>query len=250
MSSSSTTQHEAYDIYRAARGDAAPLVVLCEHASQALPGGYAWSAADRWLRETHWAWDPGSRELAVELADEVGADALLARFSRLLIDANRPEDSQGLFRTVVEGQEPVRLNEALSRGERAARLERFYRPYHWAADALVAQHPAAWVLSVHTFTPLYEGQRRDVQVGVLYDKEVARGEALHSLLQDGRHDVRRNEPWSGADGLMFSAAVHGDAHGRVALELEVRQDLATDAAWRRDFVPRLGHALMSLWNAP
>jgi len=221
----------------AGRADA-PVVLTCEHASEALPAGWRWPEEDRRLVGTHWAYDLGARAITLELAAALGAPAVLATFSRLLVDPNRPEDSPTLFRAEAEGA-PVALNQAIDAAERERQLAGFYRPFHAAVDRAVAACAAPIVLAVHTFTPLYEGQPRQVELGVLFDREDALCAAWVAELSAAGHDCRPNEPWSGKAGLIHVAATHADRHGRRAMELEVRQDLAEDPAFRARLVPEL-----------
>lgn len=207
---------------------AAPLVVLtCEHASQALPAPYAWPAADARLVGTHWAYDPGIADLTRRVAEALGAPAVLSRFSRLLVDPNRPTTSDTLFRAHADGL-PVALNEGLTDAERQQRVTRYYEPYHAACDACVAAHPGAVVLGMHSYTPLYEGTPREVQIGVLFEDDPELGMAWLEHLAGRGYDVRANEPWSGLEGLMYSPQLHARRHGRRALELEIRNDLLLD----------------------
>src|SRR5689334_19605318 len=118
------------EIVEGAREAAAFLT--CEHATQRMPPGWAWPDRDRRLVDTHWAFDPGARELTHELAKALDTTAVLSRYTRLLIDPNRPETSDTLFRAVAEG-EPIELNTIhLDDAERARRIEELHRPYHAA----------------------------------------------------------------------------------------------------------------------
>lgn len=211
-----------------------PLVLLCEHASGALPPEHAAEAhpADLPWLNTHWGVDLGAGPLTQALSAALGAPALLGVVSRLVCDLNRPEDHPELARREVEGH-ALGFNAALGAepaGHRA-RVERWHRPWHAAADALVGAHRrhARLLLSVHSFTPCYLGQRREVEVGVLYDDHEPDALALHAALQarwpGGAERVRLNEPWSGKAGLIYSPARHAQAHGLPTLELELRQDL-------------------------
>lgn len=217
---------------------AAPVFLTCEHASMALPLGWTWPEEDARLVGTHWSYDLGARALTLELARALGAPAVLATFSRLLVDPNRPEDSPTLFRTEADGV-PVELNAKIDGRERERRLSGFYRPFHAAVDRELSRCSASIVLAVHTYTPLYEGQKREVELGVLFDREDALGEAWVTFLRSCGYDCRPNEPWSGKAGLIHVAQTHADRHGRRAMELEVRQDLAEDPTFRATLVPRL-----------
>lgn len=232
---------EAYEVLVGGEG-AAGVFLTCEHASERLVEPWEWPAEDRWLVGTHWAYDIGASDLTRELAAALGAVAVLARFSRLLIDPNRRLDAPDLFRDRAEGQ-PVRLNQGLSAEERQRRVERLYRPFHDAVDRQIAQRGAAIVMAVHTFTPTYEGQARDVEVGVLYDDDEELAATLCAAFAATGLVARLNEPYSGKDGLIYSAHRHARAAGRRAVEIEVRQDLAVEAVVRRKLVEVLHREL-------
>jgi predicted N-formylglutamate amidohydrolase len=220
---------ESHEVVRGAVE--APVFLSCEHASERLPAPFTWPEGDRRLVGTHWAYDLGARELTLELAAALNASAVLSRFTRLLADPNRPEDHGDLFRAVAEG-EPVLLNQAVSASERELRLSRYHRPYHAAVDAELGRVRAPVLLAIHSFTPLYEGKVRTVELGVLFDREEQAAEALGAALAAELPGVAYNEPWSGKAGLMYSCERHAERHGRLALELEVRQDLAVMPEYR------------------
>lgn len=231
------TRADAFEVVRG-RADA-PILVTCEHASQSLPEGWSWSERDRRLVDTHWAFDLGAAELTHELADALEATAVLSRFSRLLVDANRPETSPTLFREHAEG-EPIELNTIhLDDADRRARIERFLRPYHTAVDEAVGASRAPIVLAMHSFTPLYEGTPRTLEVGVLFDDDEPLAERVLEVLRRRGLRAEPNEPYSGKEGLMYAVDRHARTHRRQALELEVRQDLAVDAAFRAELVALL-----------
>ncbi len=213
----------------------APIFLTCEHASEILPDPWLWSEDDRRLIGTHWAYDLGAREVTIELAQALNASAVLSRFTRLLIDPNRDESNPDLLRRVADGQ-AVELNQEVTAQERARRLEAYYRPFHAAVDRALSETAAPVLLSVHTFTPVYEGQIREVELGVLFNRELKAAHGLGEALSASFSGVAYNEPWSGLDGLIFSAEKHADKYGRCALELEIRQDRAEDPVYRAKLV--------------
>lgn len=228
--------HEVHEAYERARGQrTAPLFLTCEHASQRLPTGYEWMGSDERLVGTHWAYDLGARELTLELAQALSASAVLTRFSRLLVDPNRAEGHPELFRQQAEGQ-PVLLNRALTPTEQQQRIVAYYRPYHAAVDETLMAAAAPTLLSIHTFTPVYEGRVRNVELGVLFDRDERAAESLLDSLRKQYPAVAANEPWSGKVGLIYAAEHHAHKHGRFALELEVRQDLAQHPAFRAQLI--------------
>lgn len=228
----------------------ARVVLTCEHASNRLPPPWQWPPQDRWIVDTHWAWDLGIAEVTRALARATGAPAVLARFTRLLCDVNRPADAETTFRGIADGR-VVHLNAALTDAERRVRLDALHSPYHHAVDDVVRRTPGAAVLSMHSFTPVYEdGPPRPMELGVLFDEEEEVSHRLaESLARDG-WKVALNEPYSGKDGLIYSAHRHAGAHERRALELEVRNDLASDPARRDRLVRSLRHALAHALGAP
>jgi predicted N-formylglutamate amidohydrolase len=219
------------------------LVFTCEHASAELPEPWTWPEEDRWLVGTHWASDIGAAAFTRRVAKSMNAPAILSRFSRLLIDPNRPLDADTLFRTNADGR-TVHLNASLLEAERQRRINRFYVPYHSAIRAMVERSHGDTVFAIHSFTDNYEGDKRVLEVGVLFDDDEEPAHRLvHHLEEDGFH-VLPNEPWSGKAGLAYSAVRHAREFGRCALEIEVRQDLIVDES----FAARLAKALVSFFE--
>jgi len=205
--------------------------VTCEHASEEFPEPWSLSAQDSWLKGTHWTHDVGARELALDFCRVFETGAVLSGFSRLVADPNRPPDAADLFRDRAEGR-VIELNRRIDQAERDRRLA-LWTAYHRALDREVAESPAAILLAVHTFTPSYEGAARDMEIGVLFDGEAALAEVVRQALDASGFRVAMNEPYSGKDGLMYSVDRHARRHGRRALELEMRQDLAVVRRSRR-----------------
>ncbi len=232
------------DLVEVLEGDPHATVLLtCEHASNHLPAPWQWPPQDAWLVETHWAWDLGIADVTRALAEHAGLPAVLARFSRLLCDVNRPLDADTLFRPFADGH-PVHLNQALSDTERQVRIDRLHTPYHHAVDQLLGRYPRALVLSMHSFTPVYEaGPPRPMEIGVLFDKEEALSHRIAEAMARDGWRVALNEPYSGRDGLIYSAERHATRHERRALELEVRNDVASDPARRPALVRSIRRAL-------
>ncbi len=213
----------------------APIVFTCEHASNAMVPPWSWPEEDQWLTEEHWAWDPGAADLTRELATHFDAPATLSRFSRLLVDPNRPLDSDTLFRAVADDR-PIHLNQGLTEEDREARLDAFYRPYHKAVREMI-EGSAAWLaFSVHSFTRFLGGDDRDLEVGVLWDQDDHLAARLVEALEYAGFVVFANQPYSGKLGFAWSIENHAEATGRIALELEVRQDLIVNPEVRRRLI--------------
>jgi predicted N-formylglutamate amidohydrolase len=234
---------EAFEAREGARST--PVFLTCEHASQRLPEPWSWPEPDRRLLDTHWAYDLGAREIALELAEALDASAVLSRYTRLLADPNRDENHDDLLRALADGQ-PVLLNVGVDEADRVRRIERYHRPYHAAVDAALARSDAPLLFSIHTFTPLYQGEPRTVELGVLFNEDEEHALGLGRALGEHLPQVAYNEPWSGRLGLIYAAERHAKQHGRRALELEVRQDRALDPRYRAELVPLLARFFRSL----
>lgn len=218
------------------------LVFTCEHASNALPEPWQWPEADRWLVDTHWASDIGAAAFTRRVASLMNAPAVLSTFSRLLIDPNRALDSPTLFRQNADGHQ-VQLNEGLLGAEKQRRIERFYQPYHAAVSDVIRRSRGDTVFSIHTFTDNYEGDRRILEIGVLFDDDEEPAFRLIRHLEAHGFHVLANEPWSGKGGLAYSPIRHAKEFNRTALEIEARQDLIV----QEEFAQRLAEALATFF---
>ena len=227
----------ADDAFEVRPGDGA-LLLTCEHASARLPDGWRWTERDARLHGTHWTFDLGAAELTHELSASLRSAAVLSTFTRLLADPNRADDDPSVFRTHAEGL-PVELNARLDEDDVRRRLDRYWSRYHDAVDREAAKTAAPVLLSVHTFTPVYEGTPRAMEIGVLFDREDTLAAVLAEALAAEGFVVAMNEPYSGKEGLIYAAERHASAHRKHALELEVRQDLAVTPEARARVVAAL-----------
>jgi predicted N-formylglutamate amidohydrolase len=224
---------------------AARIVLTCEHASPALPDEYEGLGLAPQLLVDHIGWDIGAADLAAALGSGLGSPVVLSAASRLLVDCNRALADADLMphRTcgvIVPG------NAAIDADERAQRLARFYDPYHSAIDAQLEQHPDALLLSVHSFTPELNGCARPFDVGVLFDDFDDLARLLAERVTATGLTVRLNEPYSGLEGLIFSARSHGRRHGLRYLEIEVNNRLLRSDDGVRDVATRLIDAVASM----
>ena len=206
----------------------APVLITCEHASREVPSPLTTTPEDEAILSTHWGWDIGAAALSRALCQRLGAFAVLARFSRLVCDANREVDDATWIMGEVEGYRPT-FNRRVSSEERARRRDAYHVPFHATVDAaLGVLGPETFLLAVHSFTPEYLGARRDMEIGVLFERHGELAQGLHQAFLDQGFASALNEPYSGLTGGMYSASRHGRGHGVRYLELEVRQDLLAD----------------------
>lgn len=207
-----------------------PIVFTCEHASCALPVEYQGLGISAEEICQHIGWDIGARAVVESLTQALEAPAVCSRYSRLLIDCNRDLCDHDLIVPRSDGIE-IPHNQNLSFEERQKRITHFYQPYHEAVDRLIAgregkKNLTLW--SIHSFTPVLRKKERQFDVGVLFNRYDDLAQEVGRLLHREGYTVRYNEPYSGYDGLIFSARNHGERHGLVYLELEINNRLIAE----------------------
>jgi predicted N-formylglutamate amidohydrolase len=231
----------------------APLLVLCDHASNRVPhcvaGGDLGLPAEEMAR--HIAYDIGARGVAVELSRLLDAPALLTRFSRLVIDPNRGETDPTLLMRLYDGT-IIPANRHADAAERLRRLEDWHRPYHQAItaeiEAMLAGGREPTLISMHSFTPrLRGGPPRPWHIGVLWDRDdrIA-GPLIARLEAEADITVGDNEPYHGEleGDTMYR---HGTMRGLRHVLIELRQDLIEtpeqEIAWARRLAPILARVV-------
>jgi predicted N-formylglutamate amidohydrolase len=219
------------------------IVLVADHAHRELPEEYGDLGLPASEFDRHIAYDIGVEAVTRKLAALLGVPAVMARFSRLLIDPNRGEDDPTLIRQLYDGT-VVPGNYPMAAEERERRLDRFYRPYHDAVAAMVASvahesGAAPFIFSVHSFTPVMQGNIRPWHVGVLWDMDHrAPWPLIEKLAEDKSLVVGDNEPYDGAlrgDTMFRHAIVNGFAHALI----EIRQDLIADDRGATEWAERL-----------
>ncbi len=208
------------------------LVVSAEHASHAVPEGIDLGlSAD--ILESHTGWDPGVARVAAAVAERFGVTPHLGAWTRLVADLNRPPDSPEVVPSVAFGV-VVPGNGALDDAARADRVARFHRPYWDAVErsvrAALEAAPRVLHLSVHSFTPHYDGQKREVELGVMMDPERPLEKEISDLwVPTFRADgfvSRENEPYDGrAPALVTSLRTKFGPDVYAGVEVEISHAL-------------------------
>ena len=214
------------------------LVLSCEHGGKSIPARYAaLFRAHRRALDGHRGYDAGSLELARRLARDTGAPLFASTVSRLLVDLNRSLRHRAIFSDATR---------ALPAIERERIIARYYLPHRLGVRNAVAERLRAGLrvvhLSIHSFTPVMAGKRRNADVGLLYDPSrrferelsVAVQQALGRFAPETR--VRRNYPYRGiADGHTTSLRREFSGTTYAGIEIEINQAIALGPAepWRR-----------------
>ncbi len=204
----------------------APVVLACEHASNRFPEKYHNLGLDEAARNSHVAWDPGARCVAETVADLLDARLVESTVSRLVYDCNRPPDAPGAMPSKSECYD-IPGNLDLSETQRDMRTQEVYEPFRkLLAETLKTPPVPKAIVTIHSFTPVYMGTARDVQIGVLHDSDSRLADAmLATASQHTGLSVERNDPYGPADGVTHTLKEHGVKNGLINVMLEFRNDL-------------------------
>lgn len=239
-------------VERIAGGMDAGLLLLCDHAGNGLPAHYGSLGLAPADLDAHIAYDIGAADLTRRLAAQLGAPALLTRFSRLLIDPNRGACDPTLVMRLSD-RRLIPGNARIDAEEIGRRRALYWQPYRHAIAAAIAalsaQGPIPAVISVHTFTPAWHGIARPWQVGILWDSDPRLPQPLIAALRARGLSVGDNEPYDGAlpgDTLHE----HVTAKGLAGLLIEVRQDLVATPAKAHGWADLLAEVLKPILARP
>lgn len=227
-----------------------PVVLVCEHAGKVIPhalGDMGLSPEDL---SRHIAWDIGAEAVARRLAEALDAPLLLQRYSRLAYDCNRPPESPDAMPVRSETTR-VPGNDKLTAADRLARIREIYRPFHDRVALLLDERSARGMTSLfitlHSFTPLYKGVRRNLDLGILHDRDARLADDLLAVFGRARDIVvRRNEPYGPEDGVCHTLNLHAEPRGLPYAMLEIRNDLIAQAAGQEQWAKRLAEVLGAL----
>ncbi len=208
---------------------AGTVVLICEHASNAIPTALNRLGLDDRDLDSHAAWDPGALGVARHLSRALDAPLIAGRLSRLVYDCNRAPESPSAMPAISERFD-IPGNAGLDAAARAARVANVYRPFCAAVSQVLDSRAAARmttaIVTIHSFTPVFHGLRRDVEIGILHDSDTRLADAM--LAQTHRlpgRDIRRNAPYGPEDDVTHSLRLHGEARGLPNVMIEIRNDL-------------------------
>lgn len=215
----------------------APLVIICDHASNRVPDGYGDLGLPAAAFERHIAWDIGAAGVSEILARRFNAPAILSTVTRLLIDCNRRLEDPALTPAVSDGT-AIPANRDLPPEERAKRWRSYHQPYHaaiaQAIDRKLAGGQEPVVLSIHSMTPSLHGRARPWQIAVCWDGDQRlSAPMLEALRACSGIVVGDNEPYRLDPAEDYSVPVHAASRGLKHLQIEFRQDEVADTAGQK-----------------
>lgn len=235
----------------AAPGAPVGLVLVCEHGSNASAAPWCDLGVAPGVFDAHVAWDPGALGLARALGAALapgcgGAELVHAPLSRLIHDLNRSPDQPGAMPARSEAH-AIPGNRDLDAAARLARVESLYLPFHATLHARLARQLALGrrpvMLTIHSFTPVWHGQPRDVEFGVIHDSDPSLARAILAAAAGCGLETRLNEPYSAADHVTHTLRLHATPYGLPNAMLELRNDLIATPQAQAAMAARLAPVL-------
>src|SRR4051812_12013653 len=226
------------------------LIVVCDHASNAVPADLESLGLSAASLQRHIAWDIGAARVAALLASRFNVPAIFAGVSRLVIDCNRdPADPASIPGEV--DKTPIPGNAALTVWDKAQRMSRWFVPYHNGIEAILSAGLAAArdpvVLSVHSMTAEMNGEIRTWPVALSSheDKRLATP-MLAALRKRIGLTVGDNQPYALDPAEDYTVPVHAMRRGLRHLQVEFRQDLIGNDAGVAKWAALFGDALVDV----
>lgn len=211
----------------------APILLVCDHASCLFPRSLGDMGLDPFARRCHLAIDIGAGPLTERLAESLSVTAVVQNYSRLVVDCNRQLMDPGAFLEYGDGI-LVPGNRNLHQADKDLRASALYWPYHRAIDEQVERlrkvGPPPAFISIHSFTPVLNGESRAWQIGVLWDKDQRLREIFLEGFRAAGYYVGDNVPYSGKAPQDFTIDHHAEESGLPHIGIEIRQDLIDDDA--------------------
>lgn len=218
-------------------------VLACDHYGRLIPPSLRGLGIDEAQARRHIAWDIGIAGVAERMSTALDAHLIAQRYSRLVIDCNRPPEAASSIPVLSEAT-TIPGNERLSDDETKLRRELIFEPYHAriarVLDARHASRRPTVLIALHSFTPVYAGVARPWHIGTLYHCDERLPKLLLAALRaEGDLVAGDNEPYAVSDASDHTIPVHGEARGLMHTGIEIRQDLIGDSAGETSWAERL-----------
>lgn len=230
-------------------GGTSSFVIAVDHAGARIPRALGTLGVPESELSRHIAWDIGALGIAQGIAARLNATLVAQNYSRLVIDCNRDPRVATSIVTMSEWT-PIPGNVGLTPAQAAQRRAAIFDPYHAHLSALLDDRIAAGrrtiLVSQHTMTDVYKGSQRPMHAAVLYNRDRRyAGLVLEALRAIPGLVIADNEPYYVTDETDYTIPHHGEARGLPHVEIEVRQDLVSDAAGQAEWAGRLATVLKS-----
>ncbi len=214
------------------RDSKSPILLLCEHAGQAIPTRLNGLGLPDGAIDLHIGWDIGAERLAVAIAEKLNAPLILQRYSRLVLDCNRPLSSES---SIPEVSDTVVVpgNQLLEDEQRHLRAHLIFDPLNDAIEEGFAHAPRRAAFSIHTFTrQLQNSPERKWDAGILCRNDLSTAQTILRCISraDPTLAVAINKPYQIEEDGDWFIPHHAEPRGVHHSLIEVCNDqLSTDA---------------------
>ena len=204
----------------------AGVLLVCEHASDYIPSRFEKLQLSDEVLQSHAALDIGALDLARMLSHKLDAPLIASGVSRLVYDCNRASGAAG---AIPEKSEIFDIpgNQNLTESETRRRYESYYLPFETAVSECLARYDTPPLfITIHSFTPIYHGVSREVDIGLVCDQDSRLGESMVELAAGlTTHCVRLNEPYGPGEGVTHTLGFHATSNGLLNVMIEVKNNL-------------------------
>jgi len=209
-----------------------PMVIIADHSGNSVPDSMDFLGLDIEILGQHIALDIGVYNLVRKLSDKLGATSILANYTRLLIDTNRPLNSKDSIVKVSDGVK-IPANSNLNDQEKRKRAELFYFPFHKKIfneiRRLIEVDKVPVVVSIHSFTRNLSSTKRPWDIGVMTSENRLLGERLITeLKRKTNFMIVDNQPYSGLE-FSHTLDMHAVSQGLTSVQIEICNDLLEDS---------------------
>ncbi|WP_420583864.1 N-formylglutamate amidohydrolase [Ruegeria sp.] len=226
-------------------GDSASdLVLLCEHAGRAIPASLGDLGVSQAVLLSHRGWDIGAEDVARGLASALQAPLVLQRYSRLVVDCNRPPRSP-TFMPVISDHQEVPGNSSATKADRTAREREIFAPMNQQLNRLFQAHDRRAAFSIHSYTPSMDGQDRPWHAGFLTRKSKGTARALMAAIAEIRPDLTLalNQPYQIDDATDWFIPQYPEVLGLPHCLIEIRNDQIDHPEGVALWIDLLSHAI-------
>jgi len=225
------------------KGKSSDFLVICDHASNNIDEKYKNLGLEKKYIDSHRAFDIGAKDVAHELSKLLNCNLVMSNFSRLVIDPNRGLDDLTLIPKLSEGRAikgniKILLNK--NDHEKDLRIKNYYTPYHEQIEKFInhtlKKNIIPKIISIHSFTPTWKGKKREIDVGVLWDKD---NRLSNIFLRSFKgYNVGDNKPYSGRlkNDTLYK---HATLKGLPNVLIEIRQDLLASENNQKDWAKKI-----------
>ncbi|WP_264211141.1 N-formylglutamate amidohydrolase [Leisingera thetidis] len=225
-----------------------PVLLLCEHAGQSIPESLGDLGLAPGVIDTHIGLDIGAEALARAVAERLNCPLVLQRYSRLVIDCNRPPGTPGSIPSVSDGV-GIPGNIGLSQADAERRVTEIFAPLNAAIRSGFERAPRRAGFSIHSYVPaLLNGRQRPWHAGFLTRCDLTTASLMLDTIaaRDPNLVLAVNEPYKICDDSDWFIPQFPEEYEIEHALIEVRHDLLKDRDGVEIWADHLSHAILKI----